>query len=286
MSADPPNGLGLPWGHLIIAFIIIIVCMLVPLSFAIRMDITIPNLVYGVSGFFGFMIATGIGLLEFWMLLILIIGVVLTIVFKYREEMSVIFEYAHEHLPVGSAEFAYGKTRKHVTGEWGQPSPLARKVVSGVKKGYSKIPDYPFESARKIPVRARKIWKDWNTDVEVPYHPFRPRAPQLKKKKPVVDYKYLTKARGETTWTARTLSQAQKELDRQYKKAVAEMTARNIRKGMTQQAGARKAIRTVKPDKPIYKGGRYSYGIASVGSAIKWYKAQKNRGKTKKIRGT
>lgn len=77
----------LPWFPVALGIIFVIIAMLIPLGFAIKFNVTIPSLVYGVAMTVGVCLATIVELFAWWMLIAYCVIIALTLVTKYKDNM-------------------------------------------------------------------------------------------------------------------------------------------------------------------------------------------------------
>jgi hypothetical protein len=86
------NDMGMPWGYLILSFIIPIVLIGAVYRFARYFKISLPTFIYTIFIAVGFSASFVIGLLDFWMLAFIVSIAIFTTLFTYREAINVAYE--------------------------------------------------------------------------------------------------------------------------------------------------------------------------------------------------
>lgn len=81
------NTIGIPFFHLLIAFMIIGIAAAIPFSFAIRFDFDMPNFVYALTISIGIILDWGLFLLDLWMVAMYFVLLAFIIVTRFRESI-------------------------------------------------------------------------------------------------------------------------------------------------------------------------------------------------------
>ena len=84
------NYMGLPWFYLAIAFLIIAICAVIPLSLSLKYDFDLPNFVYVITISIGVIVDWGVNLLDLWMAAFYFIVLIIGLIFTYKEDLGMI----------------------------------------------------------------------------------------------------------------------------------------------------------------------------------------------------
>lgn len=139
------DSMGMPYFGLVIAFIIIIICVMTPLGVSIRYNLSFPNFIYAIMSSIGIVISTFLELMAVWMCAVFFTAMIITIVTKYKDSLTDAY-----HLVTA------------------QPERLAEDKPVAEKRGL-----FPTINTGFIPVRRGKM-RDvgvTNTSYQYSYHP-------------------------------------------------------------------------------------------------------------------
>lgn len=89
-NTPPPNGLGMPWFGVVLAFLPTIILMCALYSASIRFHASFPNFLYMIAAGAGMTISLGISLMELWMYVFMMVLLGLTMILNYREEINAV----------------------------------------------------------------------------------------------------------------------------------------------------------------------------------------------------
>lgn len=84
------DSIGFPFLYIIVAIILVAVCALLPLWFAMKFDLNIPNFLYIIFISIGVVIDYGINLLDLWMVVMYFILLFLSITLSYKDEINAV----------------------------------------------------------------------------------------------------------------------------------------------------------------------------------------------------
>jgi hypothetical protein len=84
------DSIGFPFLYIIVAIILVAVCALLPLWFAMKFDLNIPNFLYIIFISIGVIIDYGINLLDLWMVVMYFILLFLSITLSYKDEINAV----------------------------------------------------------------------------------------------------------------------------------------------------------------------------------------------------
>jgi hypothetical protein len=91
--------IGLPWFYLLIAFLIIGIMCAIPLSFSLRFDVELPNIVYGICIIAGSAINLGLNLFDLWMCVFFILVIVFIFVIRFQEQVKSFLSLPSDYKP-------------------------------------------------------------------------------------------------------------------------------------------------------------------------------------------
>jgi hypothetical protein len=117
--------IGVPYFHIVIAFLIAAIIALIPFSIALQYDLNMPNFIYGIFIAVGVTLDFGIGLIELWMYGMFVLFVILTIILRYQEQVQKLI--THDKIVTMP-------TKKKVSGLLGLPAYKGQKDYTREEK--------------------------------------------------------------------------------------------------------------------------------------------------------